>query len=386
MANTPNYNLTTYSSSDMDVRFLDFRVAIAGSQTTSNFYKIDTALKQHTDAIASLEASPSAFTVNAVYSTDNFYTASVTNYPGYKTNQLIALSLDRNNVGTVTININGSTTKSVMKYNTSGLLVNAADNDFVKNNPVLCIYDGTQFIMLGSSSATNIRIDGAANHVVMISGQNTLVTSGRGIGIANGFATLDASGKLVQTAKNSDYATTAGIANTVLDGSIVTNSFNSAAVAPTAAKTSQALTIQLNGAAQPTFNGSTARTINITPASIGAATSAALDTAISNIEDGTIVVGKAASATSADNATTATNATNATTATNATGVTGNIKGYGISDNNNTHYAWWLGYNGTGSHGGAKKYYACVHADQADSARASNISMSLSGTNLSISYS
>lgn len=386
MANTPNYNLTTYSSSDTDVRFLDFRVAIAGSQTTSNFYKIDTALKQHTDAIASLEASPSAFTVNAVYSTDNFYTASVANYPGYKTNQLIALSLDRNNVGTVTININGSTTKSVMKYNTSGLLVNAADNDFVKNNPVLCIYDGTQFIMLGSSSATNIRIDGAANHVVMISGQNTLVTSGRGIGIANGFATLDASGKLVQTAKNSDYATTAGIANTVLDGSIVTDSFSSAAIAPTAAKTSQALTIQLNGAAQPTFNGSTARTINITPASIGAATTEALTSAISDIEDGTIVAGKAASATSADNATTATNATNATTATNATGLTGNIKGYGIGDDNNTHYAWWLGYNGTGSYGGVKKYYACVHADQADSARASNISMSLSGTNLSISYS
>lgn len=302
MANTPNYNLTTYSSADTDVRFLDYRVAVAGSQTTSNFYKIDTALKQHADAIASLEASPSAFSVNAVYSTDNFYTASVANYPGYETNQLIALSLDRNNVGTVTININGSTTKSVMKYNTSGLLVNTADNDFVKNNPVLCIYDGTQFVMLGSSSATNIRIDGSANQVVMISGQNTLVTTGRGIGIANGFATLDASGKLVQSAKNSDYATTAGTANTVLDGSITTGSFNSAAVAPTAAKTSQALTIQLNGAAQPTFNGSTARTINVTPASIGAATSGQ----VSDIIDGTTPVAKAENA---DNATTATQAT-----------------------------------------------------------------------------
>lgn len=389
MANTPNYNLTTYSSSDTDVRFLDYRVAVAGSQTTSNFYKIDTALKQHADAIASLEASPSAFTVNAVYSTDNFYTASVTNYPGYETNQLIALSLDRNNVGTVTININSSTTKSVMKYNTSGLLVNAADNDFVKNNPVLCIYDGTQFIMLGSSSATNIRIDGTANQVVMISGQNTLVTSGRGIGIANGFATLDDSGKLVQSAKSSDYATTAGTANTVLDGSITTDSFNSAAVAPTAAKTSQALTIQLNGDAQPTFNGSVARTINVTPASIGAATTAALSSAISDIEDGTIVAGKATSATSADSATTATNATNAT---NATGVTGNIKGMTISIHSGNPYSWYLNYSGTGSYGGTRKYYSCIHADNADyatsagSARANNISMSLSGTNLSISYS
>lgn len=382
MANTPNYNLTTYSSSDTDVRFLDFRVAIAGSQTTSNFYKIDTALKQHTDAIASLEASPSAFTVNAVYSTDNFYTASVTNYPGYKTNQLIALSLDRNNVGTVTININGSTTKSVMKYNTSGLLVNAADNDFVKNNPVLCIYDGTQFIMLGSSSATNIRIDGAANHVVMISGQNTLVTSGRGIGIANGFATLDASGKLVQTAKNSDYATTAGIANTVLDGSIVTDSFNSSAVVPTAAKTSQALTIQLNGTAQPTFNGSTARTINVTPASIGAATTGALDGVVSDLTDGTTVVAQADKVTNAlvimsNSGTALVNYDGSATA-NMTLSPSNV-GAEPAFTKNTAFNKNFGSSaGTVCQGNDSRL--------SNARRSSNISMSLSGTNLSISYS
>lgn len=382
MANTPNYNLTTYSSSDTDVRFLDFRVAIAGSQTTSNFYKIDTALKQHTDAIASLEASPSAFTVNAVYSTDNFYTASVTNYPGYKTNQLIALSLDRNNVGTVTININGSTTKSVMKYNTSGLLVNAADNDFVKNNPVLCIYDGTQFIMLGSSSATNIRIDGAANHVVMISGQNTLVTSGRGIGIANGFATLDASGKLVQTAKNSDYATTAGIANTVLDGSIVTDSFNSSAVAPTAAKTSQALTIQLNGTAQPTFNGSTARTINVTPASIGAATTGALDGVVSDLTDGTTVVAQADKVTNAlvimsNSGTALVNYDGSATA-NMTLSPSNVGAEPAFTKNSAFNKNFGSSAGTVCQGNDGRL--------SNARRSSNITMSLSGTNLSISYS
>lgn len=382
MANTPNYNLTTYSSSDTDVRFLDFRVAIAGSQTTSNFYKIDTALKQHDDAIASLEASPSAFTVNAVYSTDNFYTASVTNYPGYKTNQLIALSLDRNNVGTVTININGSTTKSVMKYNTSGLLVNAADNDFVKNNPVLCIYDGTQFIMLGSSSATNIRIDGAANHVVMISGQNTLVTSGRGIGIANGFATLDASGKLVQTAKNSDYATTAGIANTVLDGSIVTDSFNSSAVAPTAAKTSQALTIQLNGTAQPTFNGSTARTINVTPASIGAATTGALDGVVSDLTDGTTVVAQADKVTNAlvimSNSGTALVNYDGSAAANMTLSPSNVGAEPAFTKNSAFNKNFGSSAGTVCQGNDGRL--------SDARRSSNITMSLSGTNLSISYS
>lgn len=116
-------------------------------------------------------------------------------------------------------------------------------------------------------------------------------------------------------------------------------------------------------------------------------------------KDGTIYVGNssnkavsrvsyavsAGTANSANSATTATTATNATNATNATGVTGNIKGYGISNATNNHYAWWLSYTGAGSYGGAKKYFACVHADQADSARASNISMSYNG-NLYISYS
>lgn len=78
-------------------------------------------------------------------------------------------------------------------------------------------------------------------------------------------------------------------------------------------------------------------------------------------------------------------ATSAGTATNATGVTGNIKGMTISIHASDPYSWFLNYNGTGNYGGVRKYYACIHADQADSARASNISMSYNG-NLYISYS
>ena len=107
-------------------------------------------------------------------------------------------------------------------------------------------------------------------------------------------------------------------------------------------------------------------------------------------KDGTIYVGNSdndpvSRVSYAVSSGTANSATTATTATNATGVTGNIKGYSISNATNDHYAWWLSYGGTGSYGGAKKYFACVHADQADSARASNITMSYNG-NLWISYS
>lgn len=116
-------------------------------------------------------------------------------------------------------------------------------------------------------------------------------------------------------------------------------------------------------------------------------------------KDGTIYVGNssneavsrvsyavsAGTANSANSATTATTATIASTATNATSVTGNIKGMTISIHADTPYSWFLNYNGTGNYGGVKKYYACVHADQADSARASNIAMGYDG-NLWISYS
>lgn len=107
-------------------------------------------------------------------------------------------------------------------------------------------------------------------------------------------------------------------------------------------------------------------------------------------KDGTIYVGNSdndpvSRVSYAVTAGTATSANSATTATNATGVTGNIRGYGISDATSDHCAWWLSYTGAGSYGGAKKYFACVHADQADSARASNIIMSYNG-NLWISYS
>lgn len=382
MATTPNYSFSVYSSTDTDVRFLDFRVATAGSQSTSNFYVIDTVLKQHSDAIDSINATPSAFVVKGTYSSGSLYTASVANYPGYKNEQLIVLSLNQKNTGAVQININGTTNKDVMKYGSDGVLKAVEAGDFVANSPVLCLYDGTRFVVIGITSASSITATGEAGDILQIADDGTIESSGKKAAQPNGIATLDADGKLVQTAKLSDNATTADTADAVVDSSIVTASFSADAVCPTAAKTSQALTIQLNGTAQPTFNGSTARTINVTPASIGAATTGALDGVVSDLTDGTTVVAQADKVTNAlvimsNSGTALVNYDGSATA-NMTLSPSNVGAEPAFTKNSAFNKNFGSSAGTVCQGNDGRL--------SDARRSSNITMSLSGTNLSISYS
>lgn len=206
MATTPNYSFSVYSSTDTDVRFLDFRVATAGSQSTSNFYVIDTVLKQHSDAIDSINATPSAFVVKGTYSAGLLYTASVANYPGYKNEQLIVLSLNQKNTGAVQININGTTNKDVMKYGSDGVLKAVDAGDFVANSPVLCLYDGTRFVVIGITSASSITVTGEAGDILQIADDGTIESSGKKAAQPNGIATLDENGNVVQVANMANSA------------------------------------------------------------------------------------------------------------------------------------------------------------------------------------
>lgn len=206
MATTPNYSFSVYSSTDTDVRFLDFRVATAGSQSTSNFYVIDTVLKQHSDAIDNINATPSAFVVKGTYSSGSLYTASVANYPGYKNEQLIVLSLNQKNTGAVQININGTTNKDVMKYGSNGVLKAVDAGDFVANSPVLCLYDGTRFVVIGITSASSITVTGEAGDILQIADDGTIESSGKKAAQPNGIATLDENGNVVQVANMANSA------------------------------------------------------------------------------------------------------------------------------------------------------------------------------------
>lgn len=278
---TPNYNLWLYAANETVERFFDFRVNIAGTQQTANFVIIDGALKTLSDSIAQLQQEPSAFYIEAEYVAEGFYSGYDPNYKEPTTGQMIILSLNKTNAESVSIQIGTFQTVSVMKVNSAGELVNLEPSDMIANKPVLCVYNATAYVAIGLQSANDIHINGTPGQILAVSNNNTIQALSAELNKANGIATLDENGKLVQVANVADKATLAETAEAVKTGSIVTDSFAADAVAPEAGKVTNPLVIQLGDSDEiDTTTGNTKKTVYmydgeehidviITPESIG---------------------------------------------------------------------------------------------------------------------
>ena len=117
---------------------------------------------------------------------------------------------------------------------------------------------------------------------------------------------------------------------------------------PVSLKNPAALAISLNGTSQGTYDGSVAKSVNITPAGIGA-------------------LGRTEKA--ADSSKLA-------------GLTPVVDNPGPSNRN----TWYFPFTGTNNKDGTRKYYAALYADHATtSGRANNLSMGLNGSDLWVYY-
>lgn len=118
---------------------------------------------------------------------------------------------------------------------------------------------------------------------------------------------------------------------------------------PVSLKNPAALAISLNGTSQGAYDGSVAKSVNITPAGIGA-------------------LGRTEKA--ADSSKLA-------------GLTPVVDNPGPSNRN----TWYFPFTGTNNKDGTRKYYAALYADHATtSGRANNLSMGLNGSDLWVYYS
>src|SRR5690606_12089428 len=125
---------------------------------TSNFYKIDTAIGDIQTDIIALQNTKGAITVDAVFISANYYEATVASITSYITGMNILLKLDETSDGTVTLKINALDTKSVMKINSSGTIVNISGAELSESRYYLLTYDGTQWVWVNAFAGDQIYV------------------------------------------------------------------------------------------------------------------------------------------------------------------------------------------------------------------------------------
>jgi hypothetical protein len=161
---------------DASSLFLDFRSDVAGT-SNSNMVKIDTFANGTSASIVALQANKPTYVATGSYISSNYYEASISGFSAYTTNQLISLKVDTTSDGSVTLNINSLGTKSLQKIDSSGNLVNLSGTDLKKNRDYFFRYNGSSWVLIGSSLLDQISISGSLNEILISSG-STIQTSG----------------------------------------------------------------------------------------------------------------------------------------------------------------------------------------------------------------
>jgi len=168
------YNPTT----DGSALFQTFRGDVAGTATSSNTNILDTFAQNISASVVALQAYKHTVVVPAVYSSSNYYVATgISGITSYTANQIINLSLDTTNSGTVTLNINSLGTKTLQKLDTSGNLVAFEASELKKNHLYLFKYNGTVWVWIDGNSIDQIGTIGTTNNLLMISPCGVVIDS-----------------------------------------------------------------------------------------------------------------------------------------------------------------------------------------------------------------
>lgn len=151
---TPTITLTLYDASvtDQAVTFSNYRAVQSGSASTSNMYRIDTAIAADRARLTALESTRGAIFVPALFISSNYYEATgITEITSLSEDMTIILTVDTESSGTVTLNINSLGTKTVSKINGAGAVVNLSGTDLKIGRNYLFRYDGTQWIWVSTT-------------------------------------------------------------------------------------------------------------------------------------------------------------------------------------------------------------------------------------------
>jgi len=176
MAITPNLGLSVYdTASGSATTFLTFRLALAGN--SSNMSIIDDYAGTVDDYIVSFQSNMVS-NVHGSMITPNYYEATVSEIDSYVTDSMIALQLNVSNTASVTIDINSLGIVTLKKVNDEGNLTNIESGDLKENRWTLFLYDGTYYVLMGTSTGDQINVPGGESNLLSISGSGTIQDSG----------------------------------------------------------------------------------------------------------------------------------------------------------------------------------------------------------------
>lgn len=178
---SPYMNMALANSSDGDVKFLTWRVAIDGSQGTSNFMIIDKKFEDTDTEMAKLKNVSSLVYLAATKANDNQFNATSTNIEEYKENMVIILSLNNPVLGQTALKVNDLAAVYIKKFDMDQNLVDLQKDDLRASRNYLLRYDTSGYwVVVSQIRATDFFTAGVSNNILKV--ENNLITdSGQSI-------------------------------------------------------------------------------------------------------------------------------------------------------------------------------------------------------------
>lgn len=191
---SPYLNLALYDSSDNDENFILWRVYLAGSQSTSNFMKIDTKAKQIDDKLTVINSTSLVIPIYASKQNDTLYAATSTHITEYKDGLNISLSLDQDIIGTTGIAINELGTRYLKKFtgvddDGNNVYVDISKDDLIKNKEYVFRYNETEniWVLVSLIDVEDFYANGVEDNIPIYSANHRVVDSGVSIDMLKHF-------------------------------------------------------------------------------------------------------------------------------------------------------------------------------------------------------
>lgn len=197
MTTTTNLGLTTYSSAaGSAVTFSEYRLSQNG--LSGNMTILDTFAGATSASIVAVRGGV-IFDIDATQVSTNYFEGSNSNVTGYNTNLKINLKTNATISGSASLNINGYGTKSLMKVDTSGSIINLVSGDILLNKYNQFIYNGTYFVVMNGTISGSSTSSGSASFATSgsVTDRHLVIYDGAsGSQVRDGFASVDTSGNV----------------------------------------------------------------------------------------------------------------------------------------------------------------------------------------------